>query len=106
MAIGLIAVALTWRVHRWLEQHGRPAPLRQRAPSTTVLAAPASLFALPGNPDAVTAPATLVWDFRVLSAASMGALWGGLAVGFGLLGVRAARARTAASVRTAAGPVA
>ncbi|WP_327347439.1 CbtA family protein [Streptomyces europaeiscabiei] len=106
MAIGLIAVAPAWRVHRWLEQHGRPAPLRQLAAATTVLAALASLFALPGNPDAVTAPAALVWDFRVLSAASMGVLWGGLAVGFGLLGVRAARARTAASVRTAAVPVA
>ncbi|GAA2641263.1 hypothetical protein [Streptomyces vastus] len=39
----------------------------------------------------MTAPATLVWDFRVLSAASMGLLWGGPAVGFGLLDVRASR---------------
>ncbi len=94
IAIGLIAVVLAWRVHGWLAEHGRPAPLRQLAVTVIVLASLASLFALPDNPDAVTAPAALVWDFRVLSAASMGLLWGGLAVGFGLLGIRAARAGT------------
>jgi hypothetical protein len=74
MAIGAIAVVLAWRVHGWLEQHGRPAPLRQLAVVAIVLAGPAPLFALPDNPDTVTAPAALVWDFRVLSAASMGLL--------------------------------
>ncbi|MEU0022695.1 CbtA family protein [Streptomyces rochei] len=101
IAIGVIAVALAWRVHGWLAEQGRSAPLRQLAVAAIVLAALASLFALPDNPDAVTAPATLVWDFRVLSAASMGLLWAGLAVGFGLLGVRASRARTEASMPAA-----
>ena len=101
IAIGMIAVALAWRVHGWLAEQGRSAPLRQLAVAAIMLAALASLFALPDNPDAVTAPATLVWDFRVLSAASMGLLWAGLAVGFGLLGARAARGRTEASVPAA-----
>ncbi|MFD8352472.1 CbtA family protein [Streptomyces coelicoflavus] len=100
IAIGVIAVVLAWCVHGWLAEQGRSAPLRQLAVVAIVLAALASLFALP-NPDAVTAPATLVWDFRVLSAASMGLLWAGLAVGFGLLGVRASRARTEASLPAA-----
>ena len=34
-------------------------------------------------------------------AASMGLLWGGLAVGFGLLGLRATRVRTAADMPAA-----
>ncbi|MGC5041581.1 CbtA family protein [Streptomyces sp. DT190] len=97
-AIGLIAVVLAWRIHGWLAEHDRSAPLRQLAVAAIVLAALTSLFALPDNPDAVAAPAALVWDFRVLSAASMGLLWGGLAVGFGLLGVRASRVRTEASL--------
>lgn len=101
IAIGLIAVVLAWRVHEWLVEHGRSTPLRQLAVAAIVVAALASLFALPDNPDAVTAPAGLVWDFRVLSAASMGLLWGGLAVGFGLLGVRASRVRTEASLPAA-----
>lgn len=98
IGIGVIAVVLAWRIHGWLAERGRPAPLRQLAVTAIVLAARASLFALPDNPDAVSAPATLVWDFRVLSAASMGLLWGGLAVGFGLLGLGAAHGRTEAGV--------
>ena len=105
IGIGVIAVVLAWRIHEWLVEHGRPAPQRQLVVTGIVLAALASLFALPDNPDAVTAPATLVWDFRVLSAASMGLLWGGLAVGFGLLGMRAARARTEVSVTVTPVPV-
>ncbi|CAL9657726.1 hypothetical protein SUDANB105_06872 [Streptomyces sp. enrichment culture] len=102
MAIGVIAVALAWRVHGWLQQNGRSAPLRQMAVTGIMLAALASLFALPDNPDPVTAPAALVWDFRVLSVASMGLLWSGLAVGFGLLGVRATRGRAEESVSAGA----
>ncbi|MEU0042758.1 CbtA family protein [Streptomyces werraensis] len=106
IGIGLIAVVLTWRVRAWMEQQGRPAPLRQLTVAAIVLAALGSLFALPDNPDAVTAPATLVWDFRVLSAASMGLLWAGLAVGFGLLGLRAARAGGGAGVPVPTTPAA
>ena len=101
IGIGVIAVVLAWRVHGWLAERGRSAPQRQLAVTVIVLAALASLFVLPDNPDAVPAPATLVWDFRVLSAASMGLLWGGLAVGFGLLGLRATRVRTAADMPAA-----
>ncbi|WP_063739465.1 CbtA family protein [Streptomyces anulatus] len=99
IGIGVIAVALAWRVHGWLAERRRSAPQRQLTVTAIMLAALAALFALPDNPDAVSAPATLVWDFRVLSAASMGLLWGGLAVGFGLLGFRAARAGAAPSRR-------
>lgn len=55
MAIGVIAVALAWRVHGWLAEHGRSTPLRQLSAAAIVLVALASLFALPDNPDAVTA---------------------------------------------------
>ncbi|GGZ73151.1 MULTISPECIES: CbtA family protein [Streptomyces] len=105
IGIGVIAVTLAWRVHGWLKQHGRSAPQRQLAVMGIVLAALVSLFALPDNPDPVTAPALLVWDFRALSAASMGLLWGGLAVGFGLLGMRAARDRTEAGLPSASSAV-
>jgi hypothetical protein len=106
LGIGLVAVVLAWRLHAWLVQHDYAVPLRQLTVAAVMVAALASLFALPDNPDAVNAPATLVWDFRLLSAASMGLLWAGLAVGFGLLGVRAARAARAEAPLPAAVPAA
>ncbi|MFF6829827.1 CbtA family protein [Streptomyces longwoodensis] len=106
IGIGLIAVVLAWRLHAWMAQRQYSAPVRQLTVAAVVVAALASLFALPGNPDAVSAPATLVWDFRLLSAASMGLLWAGLGAGFGLLGVRAARAGIRAGVPVPAVPAA
>lgn len=106
IGISLIAVVLAWSIRTRLERHGHPAPLRQLAVAAIMVVALGSLFALPDNPDAVNAPATLVWDFRVLSAASMGVLWASLAVGFGLIGLRAARARVGASPPSAPVPAA
>ncbi|MFF4550745.1 CbtA family protein [Streptomyces sp. NPDC001435] len=97
IAIGVIAVVLAWRLHEWLAQREYGAPARQFVVAAVVVAALALLFALPDNPDAVSAPATPVWDFRLLSAASMGLMWGGMAAGFGLLGLRAARGVRAAT---------
>ncbi|MEU0171363.1 CbtA family protein [Streptomyces iakyrus] len=92
VGIGLVAVVLAWRLHAWMVQREYAVPLRQLTVLAVLVAALASQFALPDNPDPVTAPATLVWDFRLLSVASTGLLWAGLAAAFGLLGVRATRA--------------
>jgi hypothetical protein len=46
---------------------------------------------LPGTPDAVTAPATLVWRFRLASAGGALALWAVTGATFGWLSVAAAK---------------
>jgi len=72
--------------------------LRERSPSTRHLAVAAALiatvaltFVLPDNTDEITAPVSLVWNFRVLSLATLLLLWGGLAATYGLLEERAHR---------------
>ncbi|MEU1273234.1 hypothetical protein [Streptomyces sp. NPDC005799] len=64
-------VVLAWRLHTWPAQRDHAAPLRQLTIAAVVLAALAARFGLPDNPDAVTAPATLMGDCRLLSAASI-----------------------------------
>ncbi|PLW73104.1 hypothetical protein C0036_09035, partial [Streptomyces sp. DJ] len=53
-----------------------------------------TLFAFPGSP-AVGVPADALRDFRVLSLSATAVLWAGLGLGFGALGLRSARTRTA-----------
>jgi hypothetical protein len=48
---------------------------------------------LPGNPDDVSIPATLLWRFRIASAGGALAFWATAGTAFGLLCLRAARAR-------------
>jgi putative cobalt transporter subunit CbtA len=86
IAIGAAAIVLARRIY---VQLGRAAPpVRQGAAVGVVLAGFALLFLLPDNPDPVDVPAGLLWDFRMLSAASSVLLWAGLGVAFGALGLR------------------
>lgn len=90
IAIGVAAVVVGRQVHAQL--HRAAPPIRQAAGAGVVLAGLALLFLLPDNPDPVDVPAKLLWDFRMLSAASSVLLWVGLGVAFGALGLRAAAA--------------
>ena len=55
-----------------------------------VLAATIALtFVLPDNTDPINAPIDLIWQFRLLSIATLALLWGGLSATFGLLEERA-----------------
>jgi hypothetical protein len=45
---------------------------------------------LPPNTDEIAVPVGLIWEFRLLSLATLALLWGGLGVTFGLLSERAA----------------
>jgi hypothetical protein len=102
IVISLFVVAAAWRVYDRLAE--RPAPLRQGAVAGIGVAGLAVLFLLPNNPDPVEVPATLLWDFRLLAAATSLLLWTTLGAGFGLLGLRAAHQRASAPAHTAAIP--
>lgn len=91
---------LVWaavRVHRQLAGSGAPEHQRLTAAvGTFVLPLGALLAWLPGSPDPVTLPASLVWEFRIASLAGNLILWLALTLAFGLLTARA-EARTAKS---------
>ncbi|MCX5200984.1 CbtA family protein [Streptomyces sp. NBC_00237] len=88
VVIGILGMLLAWQLYVRLAQ--KPEPLRQGAVFLTGAATLAVLFLLPGNPDEVPVPATLLWDFRVLSLGSQLLLWAVFAAVFGGLGLRAA----------------
>ncbi len=76
LAWSVVSTAGAWRMARWLDGHRWPEHLR--------LAAVAALYvtivvvgwaALPGSPDVVGAPATLVWRFRLASLGGTTAFW-------------------------------
>ncbi|HEX6469029.1 MAG TPA: CbtA family protein [Streptosporangiaceae bacterium] len=101
IAIGVVAVVVAWRVYAQLDRTA--PPLRQAAAAGVVIAGLAALFLLPGDPDPVDVPATLLWDFRLLSAATSVLLWAGIGVAFGGLGLRA-RSAAGATRRPAPPP--
>ena len=75
-----------WRLHRWLALRGAPAHLRQTGVvAAVVVLVGLGLALLPGTPDPVDAPATLIWRFRLASLAGAAAFWGGLGLAFGWL---------------------
>jgi predicted cobalt transporter CbtA len=91
LVIGLAGAVAAGLVARQLKERGTRASVRQLV-VVLVLAATVSLtFVLPDNTDEITVPVGLVWDFRILSLATLALLWGGLAATFGLLSERAAR---------------
>jgi len=103
IAIGVVAVALAAAGARRLAERGTSEPVRHLVAVGIVVLGLASLFLLPDNPDPIDVPAQLLWDFRLLSAASMLLLWAGLGAGFGLLNLRAARATAATPAPAPAG---
>jgi predicted cobalt transporter CbtA len=99
IVIGVLGMLLAWQVSARLAE--RPAPVRHIAVALTVIAVLAAMFALPGNPDDVPVDATLLWNFRVLSLASHGVLWGVFGAVFGALGLRAAAGAVTGDTGTA-----
>jgi predicted cobalt transporter CbtA len=94
LVLGLAGAALAALVARSLRERGTAAPLRQLAAVAVLAGTIALTFVLPPNTDPIQAPVHLVWQFRLLSLATLALLWGGLAAAFGLLGARADRRTT------------
>jgi len=87
LAWSVVATWSAWRVARWLRD-GRGLPEERWAPLTALTYAAIvglGLTVLPGPPDRVTAPATLVWRFRLASAGGAAVLWATLGLAAGLL---------------------
>lgn len=91
IGVGVVGAAFAGLVARGLAERGALPSLRQLAVAAVLAATVALTFVLPDDTDPVQAPVPLVWDFRLLSLATLVLLWGGLAVTFGLLGERASR---------------
>lgn len=89
VVIGMVGVALGALIARGLRERGVRTSLRQLAVAGVLVATVALTFVLPDNTDEINAPVSLVWEFRLLSLATLALLWGGLAATFGLLSERA-----------------
>lgn len=96
MAASVLLSLLTWRTARWLRSQG--LQFEERLPVLGVLYAAVvgvALVVWPANPDEVTAPATLIWQFRLASLGGAMALWAVLSVVFGWMSLAAQRRRAA-----------
>ena len=86
VAWSIVAVWGAWRLHRYLRARGREDHLRvPAAVATWAAVVAAGLALLPGNPDAITAPAQLVWRFRLASLAGAASFWAVCGTTFGWL---------------------
>ena len=86
----IVASWAAWRLHRWLRARGVVEHQRLPVTALTYVALITVAFVLlPGNPDAIGAPATLVWRFRIASLGGAAAYWSVLGLAFGWLCVRA-----------------
>lgn len=101
MAVGVGAVVLAWMVARRLRHASRP--MRQGAVVAVLTAGLGVLYLLPADRGADEIPGELLWDFRLVSAASSVLLWTALGAAFGLLGVRSARSGPRPVAETPAG---
>jgi len=95
VAILAWAIGAAWlaaRVGTWLRERDVSDPARLTAVAGAfVVLVGIGYVVLPGTPDAVTAPATLVWRFRLASAGGALALWAVTGAAFGWLSVAAAK---------------
>ncbi|MCW2543155.1 MAG: hypothetical protein JWM40_707 [Frankiales bacterium] len=92
LVIGLVGVAAAGLAARQLKERGTRASIRQLVVVAVLVATIGVTFVLPDNTDQIAVPVTLIWDFRLLSIATLLLLWGGLSATYGLLEERA-RAR-------------
>lgn len=93
--LGVVVVASAWAALRDLAARGVPAPVRQSAVALCAVVVVGVGYAmLPPFPDPVDAPASLVWQFRVLSLGGQAVLYAVLGAVFGVLGERAEHAST------------
>ncbi|MBQ0862897.1 CbtA family protein [Streptomyces sp. A73] len=100
LVIGVLGTVLAHQVHQRLGQAGHGLPVRQSGAAAAVVATLAALFLLPDNPDTVPVPATLLWDFRMLSLGGQVVLWGVLGAVFAAPSLR--RQRSAPREQSAA----
>jgi predicted cobalt transporter CbtA len=99
LAWSIAAFFVATRMSGWLRARRVADPARQSAIVVAWMVLVGAGFALlPGSPDAVTAPATLIWRFRLASAGGALMLWAVTGVVFGLLSLpartRAGRAQS------------
>jgi predicted cobalt transporter CbtA len=92
LAWSIGAAFLALRLGGWLRRRQYADAVRQTTVAVTwIVLVAIGFMVLPGSPDAVRAPATLIWRFRTVSAGGALALWGVTGVVFGLLSVTATR---------------
>lgn len=92
--LGIVVVGGGWATLRRLRQRGWSEPARQLSVTTAALAVVTVGYALlPDSGDAVTAPASLVWDFRLRALGGLTLLFAALGAVFGSLSLRAERQR-------------
>lgn len=95
--LGMLAwsIGAAWaaaRLGAWLRSRDLPEPARLSGVAVAWVVLVAVGYAvLPGSPDAVTAPATLIWRFRLASAGGALMLWAVTGLVFGWLSVSSAR---------------
>jgi predicted cobalt transporter CbtA len=89
LVIGLVGVAVAGLLARQVAEKGIRPSLRQLMVVGVLAATIALTFVLPDNTDPINAPIDLIWQFRLLSIATLALLWGGLAATIGLLEERA-----------------
>ncbi|HEX2274487.1 MAG TPA: CbtA family protein [Acidimicrobiales bacterium] len=108
LAWSALAAAAAWSAGRRLGGHpALPEHLRVPAVVAVYVAVVAvGLAGMPASPDAVTAPAGLVWRFRLSSLAGAAAFWAVCGVAFGWLRLAAAGQSPLSSMRapSRAGP--
>ncbi|HEX2041089.1 MAG TPA: CbtA family protein [Acidimicrobiales bacterium] len=93
LAWAALAAAAAWAVGRRLADDPPALPEHLRAPAVVavyVVVVATGFVGLPGSPDPVTAPAALVWRFRLASLAGTAAFWAVCGVAFGWLRLAAA----------------
>jgi predicted cobalt transporter CbtA len=91
LAWSLLAAWGGWRLSLWLRERATPDHVRlTSAVAAFVALVGIGFVVLPGTPDAVTAPATLVWRFRVASLGGAALLWGVAGTVLGTLLLRTA----------------
>ncbi|HUR04572.1 MAG TPA: CbtA family protein, partial [Nonomuraea sp.] len=90
LVIGLVGVAVAGLLARQVAEKGVRSSVRQLLVAGVLAATIALTFVLPDNTDPINAPVDLIWQFRLLSIATLALLWGGLSATFGLLEERAA----------------
>jgi hypothetical protein len=93
LAWSVVATLAAWRMVVWLRDLRRwdrslfvPAAIAVYASIVGI-----GFVLLPGNPDRVTVPATLLWRFRLATVGGSVTFWVGLGLLFGALAVRPAR---------------
>jgi len=86
LAWSVVTTWAAWRCWTWLRSRGTTEQIRVTA--TLGIAVVMVTFAyvlLPGSPDPVSAPATLVWNFRIASLGGAAAFWTVLGLTLGAL---------------------